>query len=546
MSTISLTASMRSNLLSLQNISGQVDATQNKLSTGKKVNSAIDNPSSYYTALSLNNRADDLNALLDSMGQAVSTIKAATTALESATEFLEQAKAVANQALETMPEIFIPQPSGISDDAEIRNTSLFDGRSNTQAMIDQIGADALAATAANQFYAPGMDKDDANFGQGNWYLPAIGELMEMYGFDASEITNGSGTTGNSGNNIVAINDALLTLKNNGIDAEVFSKDYYWTSTEKDNASTWTINLGTGSRDYTYKGGQGYGLNVRCFSEVDISITDNVPKIGDVLYSDGSYGSADEYDSNKTVVGVISGISENGETVKIVNLKNLTFISRDNVNNFNPDAPYSGSVNNTYHTTTSKSWDDITSIEDYSQNQFLSAFQEAVSESSSQTKDNDAISQYTSILNQYDALVKDAGYKGVNLLQMQNLQVTFNEGRSSLLQVTGKDASSQTLGLVTLEWNSKEDAEKSIEELTNAINEIRSISSEFGNYYNIITTRQDFTENLINVLTEGADKLTLADMNEESANMLALQTRQQLAINSLSLASQASQSILKLF
>ncbi len=103
MSGISLTASMRSNLLSLQNISGQVDLTQNKLSTGKKVNSAIDNPSSYYTALSLNNRADDLNALLDSMGQAVSTIKAATTALESASEFLEQASAVATQALETFP-----------------------------------------------------------------------------------------------------------------------------------------------------------------------------------------------------------------------------------------------------------------------------------------------------------------------------------------------------------------------------------------------------------------------------------------------------------
>ena len=111
---------------------------------------------------------------------------------------------------------------------------------------------------------------------------------------------------------------------------------------------------------------------------------------------------------------------------------------------------------------------------------------------------------------------------------------------------GRDASSQTLGLVTLEWNSKEDVEKSIEELTGAINEIRAMSSEFGNHYNIITTRQDFTENLVNVLTEGADKLTLADMNEESANMLALQTSQQLAINSLSLASQASQSILKLF
>ena len=98
---ISLTASMRSNLLSLQNISRQVSSTQNKLATGNKVNSAIDNPSSYYTARSLNNRANDLDALLDSMGQAVSTIKAATTALETGATFLEQAAAVATSALET-------------------------------------------------------------------------------------------------------------------------------------------------------------------------------------------------------------------------------------------------------------------------------------------------------------------------------------------------------------------------------------------------------------------------------------------------------------
>ena len=80
----------------------------------------------------------------------------------------------------------------------------------------------------------------------------------------------------------------------------------------------------------------------------------------------------------------------------------------------------------------------------------------------------------------------------------------------------------------------------------AVNSLRSFASQFGNYYSIVTTRQDFTENLINVLEEGSDKLTLADMNQESANMLALQTSQQLAVNSLSLASQASQSILRLF
>ena len=77
MSKISLTASMRSNLLALQNTSKLMNQTQERLSTGNKVNSAIDNPSSYYTARSLNNRASDLGNLLDSMGQAISTIKAA-------------------------------------------------------------------------------------------------------------------------------------------------------------------------------------------------------------------------------------------------------------------------------------------------------------------------------------------------------------------------------------------------------------------------------------------------------------------------------------
>ena len=88
--------------------------------------------------------------------------------------------------------------------------------------------------------------------------------------------------------------------------------------------------------------------------------------------------------------------------------------------------------------------------------------------------------------------------------------------------------------------------KSITELRSAISSLRSYTTDLGNNYSIVISREEFTENLINVLTEGADKLTLADMNEESANMLALQTRQQLAINSLSLASQASQSVLKLF
>ena len=104
-----------------------------------------------------------------------------------------------------------------------------------------------------------------------------------------------------------------------------------------------------------------------------------------------------------------------------------------------------------------------------------------------------------------------------------------------------------LGMTEVQdWSTNELIDASITAVDGAISKLRNYASEFGNNYSVVQNREDFTENLINVLEEGADKLTLADMNEESANMLALQTRQQLAINSLSLASQAAQSVLSLF
>ena len=159
---------------------------------------------------------------------------------------------------------------------------------------------------------------------------------------------------------------------------------------------------------------------------------------------------------------------------------------------------------------------------------------------------DAGKSFNSILVQYDSLIQDGCYKGINLLNSQRLKINFNEDRSSGIEILGISALSADLGIVTTEWHSKADIEKSVSELEEAINTLRGYASQYGNYYSIVTTRQDFTENLINVLEEGADKLTLADMNQESANMLALQTSQQLAVNSLSLASQASQAVLRLF
>ena len=97
-SSITLTASMRSNLLSLKSIQRQMDTTQERLSTGKKVNSAIDNASSYYQSRSLSNRASDLEGLLDSMGQGIQTIQAANEGIEAVTTYVEQLKSIANSA----------------------------------------------------------------------------------------------------------------------------------------------------------------------------------------------------------------------------------------------------------------------------------------------------------------------------------------------------------------------------------------------------------------------------------------------------------------
>ncbi|MBN8920015.1 MAG: hypothetical protein J0H62_04830, partial [Rhizobiales bacterium] len=97
-SNITLSAGVRQNLLSLQNTAALMGETQNRLATGKRVNSALDNPSNFFTSQALSNRASDLNSLLDSIGQAQQTLKTADTAITSLTKLVESAKSIAKQA----------------------------------------------------------------------------------------------------------------------------------------------------------------------------------------------------------------------------------------------------------------------------------------------------------------------------------------------------------------------------------------------------------------------------------------------------------------
>jgi len=157
-------------------------------------------------------------------------------------------------------------------------------------------------------------------------------------------------------------------------------------------------------------------------------------------------------------------------------------------------------------------------------------------------------QFSALRDQIDQLAGDASYKGKNFLSGDALTVSFNEGGSSSLTVTGFDASTSGLAIndATNSWAANSDIDAAASDLSAALTSLRSNASALSSNNSVITSRQDFVTQMIATLTGGADMLTAADSNEESANMLALQTRQQLGVAALGMANTAQQSILRLF
>jgi flagellin-like hook-associated protein FlgL len=163
-------------------------------------------------------------------------------------------------------------------------------------------------------------------------------------------------------------------------------------------------------------------------------------------------------------------------------------------------------------------------------------------------------QYDTIRSQIDNISSDSGYRGLNLLSSNTaaLTVNFNENANSSLAVTGFQGDSAGLGLTAASgagnsnWQTTSGITADSAKMDSAISTLRTNTQTLAANLNIITTRQTFTDSMISTLQTGSDNLTLADMNQEGANMLMLQTRQSLGTTSLSMSSQAAQSVLKLF
>ena len=163
--------------------------------------------------------------------------------------------------------------------------------------------------------------------------------------------------------------------------------------------------------------------------------------------------------------------------------------------------------------------------------------------------NTLATQFDALLVQIGQLAGDSGFNGINLLGGDSLTVNFNEDATSKTTVTGVDYTNAnaTLSIANAgNWQTSSALDTASADLTAALTTLRSEAQTLSANLSTVQIRQDFTKATINTLQNDSAALTLADSNEEGANLLALQTRQQLSTTALSLSAQADQNVLRLF
>lgn len=570
---IALTASMRSNLLSLKNTQKLFDSTQDKLSTGYKVNSAMDNPSSYFTAQSLNARADDLSTLLDSIGQAISTLQTADQGITSLQDFVSQAKSIANSArdtanvsakvtstvkfdknaLKSQKVVGDAVPNAAADDKMViryGDSTKLTGTTNVKEDSDlaKLGFGDTDNTAAGSIVVDGKEyKINVNATENSmettFTTPGIFEVK-------SAVNDGANTTytlvdadGNQYSHVVA-ETAVTALKDTKFAKVTGGK----ITVSEDGKTTFS---GTVDKDDTGVTAATAKRDVSTINVAKDATVEDFSKVVETMIGTKVFDVSIE-DSNLVFKTLdTTSVEVKGKLAEVFGLdagQEITLAADDTAESLRLKINALEGIaaefdENGKLVVKSAEGDDLVISGDLADKLGISgAVTNGSNERAAYAK------QFDSVLKQIDELVQDTSYKGINLLKGDNLTVVFNESRTSTLELKGVTFDSTGLGFTASknEWISTTDIDESLDQITKATSMLRAQASEFGQNLSTVQIREDFTENMINNLTTGADKLTLADANEEAANLLALQTRQSLATNSLSLASQSAQSVLKLF
>ncbi len=500
MSDITLSAGVRQNLLSLQQTADLMSQTQNRLATGKEVNSALDNPTNFFTSSSLQTRASDLSSLLDSMSNGIKTLEAADNGLSAITNNLESMQSTLRQARQdksfktTSYEVSLGStPTGTED------LSFSGGAVGTTA----VGVDLTTSQSqitAGSFSAVDFTNGVANDGAISFDIAVDGGSAQSISVGYADV---NGTAADAGavtaDELAGIINSKLDAASVNATATVSSGNLVFTTDNVGNSSTSSLEI---SNFTATNGATGSGIANGTGSATNVSA-----KTVDALVA--------EINSNSSLDGKIRASNDNGK-LRIENQSTQDL----NIEGISSTGTVDGGSS-----TGKIEGNDVR---------------------------GDLATQFNELKDQLDKLSDDASFNGINLLRGDNLQITFNETGTSTLEIQTKEGAAVNAAALKLETidaaklDSDTDIDALIGQVGDALNTIRSQSSAFGSNLSMVENRQDFTQSMINTLQTGADNLVLADTNEEAANMLALQTRQQLSSTALSLASQQDQAVLRLF
>ncbi len=480
MSSVTLSAGVRANLLALQDTTALQSQTQQRLATGKKVNSALDNPTNYFTAAALSARAGELTNLLDSMTNGINTLKAADNGLTSITTTIQSMQASVTQARQ---------------DASWQSLSY---------TIDSttIGTSSLKTIGFSGGAVSGSVTVNLN--------------------DQETITGSGGFSSGGGSNAVGTS-GTLTIQASDING----------------GTAVSVAIGTGDVISTVVANinAAVGYNIASNNSGQLKLQDAGPNVVTV-------GSA--------TAGVLTGLGL-GTTTSTATAGPVETVDQIAAA-INANASLSGKVkasNNAGQlqiTNISISALTVTGVNAGSGKVDGGTGTQAIA---GNTVRANLVTQFNQLKDQLDKTAADSSFNGINLLSGDQLKLFFNEFSTSSISIQSTNTAgvnSSTLGIgaaTNTEFQSNTSLDSRLASLQTALTTVASQASAFGSNLSVVQNRQTFTNAMVNTLQTGADGLTLADGNLEGANMLALQTRQQLSIQALSLASQANQAVLRL-
>jgi flagellin-like hook-associated protein FlgL len=522
MSGIVLSASVRQNLLALQNTASLLATTQNDLATGNKVNTALDNPTEFFTAQSLNNRASDIGNLLDGIGNGVQVLQSANTGLTSLQSLIDSAKSIASQVLQS--------PTGYTTKSSI-----------SSAVVPGATANNLLGSSSNTFVtaAAAVNNDDLTASVPITGATKLSGAATSTSNDlASSITTGDTLTVNgivftfvagsvsAGTNI-GVGDTVSNLLT-AIDAVTGA------STTPSTVAGGKISIATGTaQDLTLAGsalaklGLAAGTTTRASPALS-GETLTIAATGGGTPTNITFGTGASQISTLTQLNTVLGANNLQASLSTTGV--LTILTTNEAASSTIGA-VSGSS-----TLSSQAFNGVSAST-------------PVIDTNSQTTRANLVAQYNSVLTNINTTAADASFNGVNLLNGDTLKLVFNETGRSTLNITGVTFNATGLGLSNLtvgtDFLDSNGANKVLATLSSASTTLRSEASALGSNLSIVQIRQDFNKNLINVLQTGSSNLTLADTNQEAANSQALSTRQSIAVSALALANQSQASVLQL-